>query len=104
MIVGFTEDGVEWPEGEREAVDAVIFATGFRPNFPYLSGLGALDSSGKPLHRKGISSVVPGLYFVGMSGQRSFRSATLRGVGGDAAYIVRELLGHLAGKAAKRCC
>lgn len=104
MFVRFTEEGVEWPEGERESVDAVIFATGFRSNFPYLTGLGALESSGKPLHRKGISSVVPGLYFVGMSGQRSFRSASLRGVGGDAAYIVGALRRHLAGKAARFCC
>jgi putative flavoprotein involved in K+ transport len=104
MFVRFTEEGVEWPEGEREAVDVVIFATGFRPNFPYLGGLGALDDRGKPLHRKGVSSVVPGLYFVGMSGQRSFRSATLRGVGGDAAHIVGALRRHVAGKAAPPCC
>jgi putative flavoprotein involved in K+ transport len=104
MFVRFTEEGVEWPGGEREPVAAVIFATGFRPNFPYLAGLGALDSAGKPQHRKGVSSVVPGLYFVGMSGQRSFRSATLRGVGGDAAYVVRALHRHIGGKAARRCC
>lgn len=104
MFVRFTEDGVEWPEGEREAVDAVIFATGFRSNFPYLAGLGALEDSGKPRHRKGVSSVVPGLYFVGMSGQRSFRSATLRGVGDDAAYVIKALRRHLAGKAARLCC
>jgi putative flavoprotein involved in K+ transport len=99
MFVGFTETGVMWSNGEQEPVDAVIFATGYRPNFPYLAGLGALDVSGKPLHRKGISSAVPGLYFVGMSGQRSFRSATLRGVGGDAAYVVgalRRQLGKLS--------
>jgi putative flavoprotein involved in K+ transport len=99
MFVRFTEEGVEWPEGEREPVEAVIFATGFRPNFPYLAEIGALDAAGKPQHRKGVSSVVPGLYFAGMSGQRSFRSATLRGVGGDAAYIVRALRGYLTGEA-----
>jgi len=104
MFVGFTETGVMWPEGEEEPVDAVIFATGFRPNFPYLAGVGALDPDGRPLHRKGVSSVVPGLYFVGMSGQRSFRSATLRGVGGDAAFIVKALRDHLAGKAPRPCC
>ena len=69
-----------------------------------VAGVGALDGSGKPLHRKGISTAVPGLYFVGMSGQRSFRSATLRGVGGDAAYVVGALRQHLAGKAARPCC
>ena len=104
MFTGFTEAGIEWPEGEHEEVDAVIFATGYRPNFPYLAGLGALAASGKPLHRKGISSVVPGLYFVGMSGQRSFRSATLRGVGRDAGFVVRKLRQHLAERAARPCC
>lgn len=104
MFTSFTEAGIKWPEGGHEPVDAVIFATGYRPNFPYLTGLGALDASGKPLHHKGISSVVPGLYFVGMSGQRSFRSATLRGVGRDAAFIVRALGQHLAGKGGRLCC
>src|SRR5207248_5717253 len=79
MFLRFTETGVTWPGGEDEPVDAVIFATGFRPCFPYLNGLGALDAAGRPIHRKGISGVIAGLYFVGMSGQRSFRSATLRG-------------------------
>ncbi len=104
MFTGFTEAGVTWPGGEEEAIDAVIFATGFRPNYPYLAGLGALGPDGKPLHRKGVSSAVPGLYFVGMAGQRSFRSATLRGVGRDAAYVVKALRQHLAGKAGGRCC
>src|SRR5439155_25071840 len=31
MFVGFTEDGVEWPDGRREPVAAGILATGFRP-------------------------------------------------------------------------
>jgi putative flavoprotein involved in K+ transport len=96
MFHAFTETGVLWSEGEQEAVDAVIFATGYRPHFPHLAGLGALQGNGQPLHRKGVSSAVPGLYFVGLSGQRSFRSATLRGVGPDAAYVVRALRRHLA--------
>lgn len=96
MFVSFTEEGVEWPNGRRERADAVIFATGFGPSFPYLSRLGALDGGGKPLHRKGVSTVVPGLCFVGLSSQRSFRSATLRGVGADAAYVVQRLRQHLS--------
>jgi putative flavoprotein involved in K+ transport len=104
MFVRFTEDGVTWADGAHEAVNAVIFATGYRPNFPYLVGLGALAADGRPLHHKGVSSAVPGLYFVGLSGQRSFRSATLRGVGPDAGFVVRALRRHLAGKATRRCC
>jgi putative flavoprotein involved in K+ transport len=91
VFESFFRDGVVWPDGRREPVDAVIFATGYRPSFPYLSGLGALDDEQQPLQDEGVSTSVPGLYFVGLSGQTSFRSATLRGVGRDAAHVVRTL-------------
>ena len=32
-----------------------------------------------------------GLFFVGLSGQRSLSSATIRGVGRDANYVVKKL-------------
>lgn len=87
----FTEQGVVWSDGSHEAVDTVIFATGYRPNLPYLSGFGALDSRGRVLQRKGISTSVPGLYYVGLMRQRSVASATLRGVGPDAKMVVNHL-------------
>lgn len=80
MFTSFYEDGVIWPNGTKEAVDTVIFATGYRPHLPYLQAIGALDAEGRPLHQAGISDV-PGLYYVGLEGQRSFASATLRGGG-----------------------
>lgn len=43
----FTEKGVLWLDGSDEAVDAVIFGTGYRPGFPYLAGLGAVDDTGQ---------------------------------------------------------
>ena len=65
----------------------VIFATGYRQEFSFLEGLP------NPLrHRRGVSASVPGLYFVGLSGQTGFASATLRGVGRDAAEVVRHLV------------
>lgn len=91
MFTSFYEDGVIWPNGEREPVDTIIYATGFKPHLPYMKLLGALDGEGMPLQKAGISRI-PGLYFVGLEGQRSFASATLRGVGGDAKYVVKRLL------------
>ena len=91
MFTSMYEDGVVWGEGEKEKVDAIIFATGFRPNLSFLSELNALDDRGFPIHKVGVSNVTDGLYFVGLSGQRSFASATLRGVGADARYVVRKL-------------
>lgn len=91
----FTADGVELTDGRVEAIDAVIFATGYQPNLAYLDGLGALDATGNPLHHQGISTVVSGLGFVGLANQRTLASATVRGVGPDAAVVVRALYKYL---------
>ena len=84
----FTESGVVWDDGEEEAVDAVVLATGYDPNLDYLEPLGALRADGRPDQRGGMSRAIPGLYFVGLPFQTSFASATLRGVGPDAALVV----------------
>jgi putative flavoprotein involved in K+ transport len=88
MFAHFVEEGVVWPDGSREAIDTVIFATGYRPNLGYLAGLGALDSKNHVLQESGRSTSVPGLYYSGLPRQRSAASATLRGVGGDALVVV----------------
>jgi putative flavoprotein involved in K+ transport len=92
MFTHFTETGVIWADRRLEDVDTVIFATGYRPNLSYLAPLGALDAEGQALHRHGVSSTVPGLGYVGLEDQRTFASAPLRGVGADAALVVRTLL------------
>ena len=87
----FHERGVLWANGDSEAFDVVICATGFRPHLDYLTTCGALNTKGLPLQRGGISQALPGLYYLGLEGQRTFNSATLRGVGSDAAYILNHL-------------
>ncbi|MFS8099346.1 NAD(P)/FAD-dependent oxidoreductase [Lentzea alba] len=74
-----------WPDGQREHVDSIILATGYRPDLPYLGALGT-D------HDRGISRRHRGLGFVGLEWQRSLSSATLRGVGRDSVHVVRRLL------------
>lgn len=95
LFARYTADGVVWDDGTEEAIDAVILATGYRPNLDYLAGLDALQPDGRPHQRWGISLAVPGLAFVGLSGQRTLASATLRGVGRDAAPVVAHLRRHL---------
>jgi putative flavoprotein involved in K+ transport len=91
MFVTFTEEGVLWKDGTAEKIDTVIFGTGYRPNVAYLESLPkALDLQGNPIQQNGVSTHVEGLYFVGLNGQRSFASATLRGVGNDAKYVVQK--------------
>jgi len=91
----FIKMGVIWPDGTKELVDTVVYATGYRPDLSYLASTGALDSKGGPIQKAGISYSVPGLYYAGLEGQRSFASATLRGVGPDAKFVVRKLIRYL---------
>lgn len=90
MFATFTADGVRWVDGTAERVDAVVLATGYRPDLGYLPSL-ALAQDGWPKHRRGGSTTVPGLGFVGLPGQTGIASATLRGVGQDARRVVRRL-------------
>jgi putative flavoprotein involved in K+ transport len=81
-------DSVVWADGSRERIDTLILATGFRPELRYLGSTAALDGRGQPLHQGGVSTTVPGLGYVGLERQRSFASATLRGVGRDADHVL----------------
>ena len=79
------------------------------PAGPRLSGgTAALDATGAPLHRAGVSRTVPGLAYVGLEFQRSFRSNTVRGVGADAQRVVETLTARRAESAhprvARRSC
>jgi putative flavoprotein involved in K+ transport len=88
---------VEWADGTREHVDAIILATGYRPNVDFLATLGALHDNGMPRHLGGVSTTHPGLVYLGLEGQRTFASNTLRGVSRDAAQIIPALAAYAGG-------
>ncbi len=89
MFTTADDTQVRWADGRIEDIDTIILATGYRPNLSYLRALGALDAQGRPHHRRGLSTTAPGLAFVGLEYQRSISSATLRGVGRDAEFVLR---------------
>ena len=95
MFQGFTETGVAWADGQAEHVDAVIFATGYRPHLPYLEQAGLFDGKGRIAQTDGAASGQPGLFFMGQPGLRRFASATLRGVGEDANVVAGAVARHL---------
>jgi putative flavoprotein involved in K+ transport len=92
MFIALDRDEVVWDENQREQVDAIILATGYRPSLDYLRELGALDPFGAPLHVGGVSTTHLGLVYVGLEYQRSFASNTLRGVSADAAAVAAPLV------------
>ena len=67
-------------------VDAVVWATGFRTDFSWIRIPEALDESGSPVHRRGVSTV-RGLYFLGLPWLHTTGSALLGFVWRDAAHL-----------------
>jgi putative flavoprotein involved in K+ transport len=70
---------------------AVIFTSGFRPNYASWVNLAAFDADGFPIHHDGASSVVPGLYFCGVHYLRKRKSSLLIGVGEDASITATNI-------------
>ena len=95
MFTRLDGDHVEWADGRRERVDAVLLATGYRPSLDYLANLGALTEGGRPRQREGMSVTHAGLGHLGLEWQRTPASNTLRGVGADARHVVGNLARHL---------
>ena len=71
---------------------AVLFAGGFRPNYrAWLPWSDAFDEYGFPIQVDGASTVVDGLYFVGVHFLRKRSSSLLYGVGEDATIVASAL-------------
>jgi putative flavoprotein involved in K+ transport len=101
MFTALDGNQVVWSDGQREPVDAIILATGYRPSLDYLGELGALDPKGAPIHVRGISSTHVGLVYLGLEHQRSFASNTLRGVSQDARAVIPPLAAWIRDAPAK---
>ena len=99
MFERFTTTGVVWPDGREEHVDAVIFATGFRPALEHLAPLGVVDARGRVAIAPGGSGTraahEPGLWLLGYGEWTGFASATLIGVGRAARAMVDEIVNTL---------
>lgn len=89
-LVDATEEGAVFEDGSSLTVSAVVWATGFRPDYPWLGVPGALDDTGRPLHTRGVSPI-DGLYFLGLPWQHTRGSALLGFVRHDAAWIADQI-------------
>jgi len=74
-------------DGHRLEAGAVVWATGFRPNYSWLD-VDVLDDRGYPLQVGGLTAV-PRMLFLGLPWQRTRGSALLGGVGQDAQRLVQ---------------
>jgi putative flavoprotein involved in K+ transport len=72
-------------DGSEVEVDAVIWATGYRPDYSWID-LPIFDEHGRLRHRRGVTDV-PGLYFLGLTWQHTRGSALIGWVKEDAEFI-----------------
>jgi putative flavoprotein involved in K+ transport len=84
-------DAVLTAGGGRVSPAAVVWATGFQPEFGWIEAP-VLDGRGAPVQRRGVTSA-PGLYFLGLSWLHTRGSALIGWVGRDAEYLARYLSG-----------
>ena len=80
---------VRFADGSELDVDAVVWATGYRPDHAWIA-LDITGDDGRLRHRRGVSDI-PGLYFLGLSWQHTRGSALLGFVKDDAEFIAGRL-------------
>ncbi len=93
----FTADGVVWPDGREERIDAVIWCTGFRPALEHLRPLGVIGADGRVEVRGTRSFAEPRLWLVGYGDWTGFASATLIAVGRTARATAEEVKASMGG-------
>ncbi len=88
-VVGASGRTISFADGSELDVDAVIWATGYRPDYSWIEAP-VLGPDGRLQHRRGVTEV-PGLYFLGLSWQHTRGSALLGWVKDDAEFISRQI-------------
>lgn len=71
--------GVEWADGSKLAVDAIIWCTGFRPALGHLRALGVVEPDGRVLVEQQRAVKEPSLWLAGYGDWTGPGSATLMG-------------------------
>jgi putative flavoprotein involved in K+ transport len=90
--VGVRDGLPELEDGQVLNVSNIVWATGFLHEYPWIQlGQDVIDEKGWPIHERGVSSAVPGLYFMGLPFQYSAASPLIGGVGPDAKYVVERI-------------
>ncbi|MDX5422427.1 MAG: ArsO family NAD(P)H-dependent flavin-containing monooxygenase [Hymenobacteraceae bacterium] len=87
----FYEHGVVWQEGTKEAVDAIVWCTGFGYALAHLECLQVVNEKGQVATEGTRALEQPGLWLIGYGGWTGFASATLIGVGRTARETARQV-------------
>jgi putative flavoprotein involved in K+ transport len=83
---------MRFEDGTELEVDAVIWATGYRPDYSWIK-LPIFDADGRLRHRRGVTDV-HGLYFLGLTWQHTRGSALIGFIKDDAEFIAAKIAGY----------
>jgi putative flavoprotein involved in K+ transport len=78
----------------RAGISAVVWATGYRPRYPWLN-VPVLGADGRIRHRRGVTEV-PGLYAIGLRFQYRRSSTFVDGARHDAGYLADQIVANRA--------
>ncbi len=92
--VGCDGRTVTFEDGATETPDAVVWATGFRPDYKSWIELPIFTEDGLPRQFRGVVDEAPALYFLGMQCQYSYGSGLIWWVKDDAQYLVERIRAH----------
>jgi len=87
--VGASGSTVTFDDGASVEFEAVIWATGFRPDHSWIDAE-IFDDRGRVAHRRGVTAAT-GLYVLGLSWQHTRGSALIGWVGDDARYLAEHI-------------
>ena len=85
---------VRFEDGNELEVSAVIWATGYRPDYSWIK-LPVFDEDGRLRHRRGVTDV-RGFYFLGLTWQYTRGSALIGWVQEDAEFIAERIAAYQA--------
>jgi putative flavoprotein involved in K+ transport len=89
--VGVEDGRPRLEDGRVLDVRNVVWCTGFGQEYRWIH-LPVFDAEGAPVHRRGVATSQPGLYFVGRPFLYGVTSALIGGVGRDAEFVTRYIL------------
>ena len=95
-FTSFEEHSVVWADGTRQAVDAVIWCTGFKASLNHLRSLDVVEPDQTVAVNDGCSVKVNNLWLVGYGEWTGMASATLIGVSRTARATVDQIADYLA--------
>jgi len=87
-------------DGSEQDVDAIVWATGYRPDFSWIDVPDVKGASDRIVHRRGVTDA-PRLCFVGLTWQHTRGSALIGFVNDDAAFIAGRIDPHLENRAGR---